>query len=82
MEAHKGIMPLKVFHFGGDEVAKGAWENSTACDELFRSGFDFRDFKDLKEYFVRQVTCSCFDLLFNEVKINYYCIFECLYFLF
>ena len=25
---------LKAFHFGGDEVAKGAWENSTKCKEF------------------------------------------------
>ncbi|XP_012942012.1 uncharacterized protein LOC101851597 [Aplysia californica] len=28
---HQDIQPLKVFHFGGDEVAHGAWVNSTAC---------------------------------------------------
>ena len=54
-QAHRDVMPLQTFHFGGDEVAKGAWENSSACDTLLTSGFDFRQFKDLKEYFVRQV---------------------------
>ena len=56
VEAHRRVMPLRIFHFGGDEVAKGAWENSTACDTLLTSGFDFRQYKDLKEYFVRQVS--------------------------
>ncbi|KAK7503362.1 hypothetical protein BaRGS_00005283 [Batillaria attramentaria] len=56
VEAHRDVMPLQIFHFGGDEVAKGAWENSTVCDELLRTGFDFRDYKDLKEFFVRQVS--------------------------
>ncbi|XP_063420578.1 beta-hexosaminidase-like [Mytilus trossulus] len=26
--------PLKIFHFGGDEVAKNAWSNSTSCRRL------------------------------------------------
>ena len=28
---HQDIQPLTTFHFGGDEVARGAWENSTNC---------------------------------------------------
>ncbi|KAK7102432.1 beta-hexosaminidase-like [Littorina saxatilis] len=56
VETHADIQPLKTFHFGGDEVAKGAWDNSTACNTLLTSGFDFRNYKDLKEYFVRQVS--------------------------
>ena len=31
---HKGIQPLKTFHFGGDEVPKGAWINSTQCKKF------------------------------------------------
>ena len=34
VELHKGIQPLKTYHFGGDEVAKGAWENSTKCEDF------------------------------------------------
>ncbi|XP_025106238.1 uncharacterized protein LOC112571470 [Pomacea canaliculata] len=56
VEVHRDVMPLTIYHFGGDEVAKGAWQNSTACDVLLTSGFDFRNYKDLKEYFVRQVS--------------------------
>lgn len=31
---HLGIQPLKIFHFGGDEVAKGAWTKSPACAKM------------------------------------------------
>ena len=31
---HRGIQDLEIFNFGGDEVAKDAWKNSTACDML------------------------------------------------
>ena len=34
VDLHKDIQPLKVYHFGGDEVANGAWENSSKCDEF------------------------------------------------
>ena len=33
-EIHKSIQPLSFFHFGGDEVAMGAWSKSKACEEL------------------------------------------------
>ncbi|BFZ06050.1 hypothetical protein BsWGS_09089 [Bradybaena similaris] len=41
-EIHRNIQPLKVYHFGGDEVAKGAWLNSTACASLLRSGVSLK----------------------------------------
>jgi len=31
---HLGIQPLEIFHFGGDEVAHGAWTQSPACAKL------------------------------------------------
>ena len=31
---HEVAQPLKVFHFGGDEVAHGAWVDSPACKAL------------------------------------------------
>ena len=31
---HKGIQPLKTFHFGGDLAPKGAWVNSTRCKKF------------------------------------------------
>ena len=30
-EMHRDIQPLKVFHFGGDEVASKAWTGSPVC---------------------------------------------------
>ena len=56
IDLHRDISPLKTYHFGGDEVAKGAWENSTECANLFESPFGVIDHKDLKEMFVRQVS--------------------------
>ncbi|CAG5130117.1 unnamed protein product, partial [Candidula unifasciata] len=41
-EIHRAIQPLKVYHFGGDEVATGAWVNSTACASLLRSGVSLK----------------------------------------
>ncbi|XP_076448694.1 uncharacterized protein LOC143285315 [Babylonia areolata] len=56
-EAHKDLMPLTLFHFGGDEVARGAWKNSEACKKLTASqDYAAGGYKDLKEYFVRQVS--------------------------
>jgi hexosaminidase len=40
--------PLKIFHFGGDEVSKTAWTNSTACMRL--------NFTDLRTNFKRIFT--------------------------
>lgn len=34
---HADIQPLKFYHFGGDEVADGAWYNSPKCRELMMS---------------------------------------------
>lgn len=34
VDLHKDIQPLKNYHFGGDEVAVGAWENSSKCIEF------------------------------------------------
>ena len=31
-QMHADIQPLKIFHFGGDEVPPGAWEKSPACE--------------------------------------------------
>ncbi|XP_059156889.1 uncharacterized protein LOC131941590 isoform X2 [Physella acuta] len=39
---HIDIQPLKVFHFGGDEVAKGAWLNSSACASLLRADVNLK----------------------------------------
>ena len=39
---HNDVMPLKIYHFGGDEVAPGAWENSTACEDLMKNKWQVR----------------------------------------
>lgn len=34
---HADIQPLKFYHFGGDEVAHGAWDGSPQCRDLMKS---------------------------------------------
>lgn len=57
---HYDTQPLTIFHFGGDEVAHGAWTNSTQCEKLVqslglaKSGGKMVD--KLKEYFVQRVS--------------------------
>lgn len=57
---HYDTQPLTIFHFGGDEVAHGAWTNSTQCEKLVQSlglaesGGKMVD--KLKEYFVQRVS--------------------------
>lgn len=58
---HKDIMPLKIYHFGGDEVASGAWENSTACEDLMKNKWQIIEKKILKEYFVHQISNITFN---------------------
>ena len=57
---HKDKQPLTIFHFGGDEVAHGAWTNSTACNKLVQSlglASSSREIVDeLKDYFVQRVS--------------------------
>jgi len=36
-ELHKDVQPLKTFHFGGDEVASGAWDGLGACKSVVTS---------------------------------------------
>lgn len=50
---HKGIQPLKVIHFGGDEVPLGAWSLSPACRRL--SEKIKSDYPDWKAFFIRRV---------------------------
>jgi hexosaminidase len=50
---HKDISPLKLFHMGGDEVAKGAWINSTACKKLTTQNTDI---DSLKKYFATRLS--------------------------
>ncbi|XP_052781398.1 beta-hexosaminidase-like isoform X2 [Mya arenaria] len=48
---HEGIQPLKMFHFGGDEVPYEAWEGSPACLRLIESE-EVKAMENLMEYFV------------------------------
>ncbi len=34
MMLHADIQPLAAFHFGGDEVPSGAWQQSPACEKF------------------------------------------------
>ncbi|XP_076468984.1 beta-hexosaminidase-like [Babylonia areolata] len=56
VEMHSDVTPLQLLHVGGKGVAEGAWTNSSVCRELLSSDFDFRKYKDLKEYFVKKVS--------------------------
>lgn len=57
---HYDTQPLTIFHFGGDEVAHGAWTNSTQCEKLVQSlglaKSGGRMVDKLKEYFVQRVS--------------------------
>lgn len=48
---HEDISPLRVFHFGGDEVPYESWEGSPACIRLVDSG-EVKSMENLMEYFV------------------------------
>ncbi|GAB1605882.1 uncharacterized protein LOC115219984 [Argonauta hians] len=51
---HDPIMPLKIFHFGGDEVGSGAWMKSPACDELMKPSTVTTS--KIKQYFVSMIS--------------------------
>ncbi len=46
--------PLRIFHAGGDEVAKGAWSGSPIC-QTFMEEHGMTDTHELKDYFLQQV---------------------------
>lgn len=49
-------LKLTTFHMGGDEVGKGAWEQSPACKALFAKGEQgVTGVADLKPYFVSKI---------------------------
>lgn len=55
---HEPIQPLKEFHYGGDEVGRGAWVNSSLCQQLQMS--DSMANHSLKQYFFKvRVHVSC-----------------------
>ncbi|XP_061190127.1 uncharacterized protein LOC133197995 [Saccostrea echinata] len=53
LKIHPG---LKTFHFGGDDVAKGAWVNSTKCQTMAAHDSYYSFAGRLKEYFVHRVS--------------------------
>ncbi|XP_021376103.1 uncharacterized protein LOC110464940 [Mizuhopecten yessoensis] len=53
-EMHDDIEPLKIFHFGGDEVPYKAWKKSAACEKLIDTG-EVESFDKLMEYFVKRL---------------------------
>ena len=63
MYADAGLK-LTVFHLGGDEVPRGAWEGSPAAKELM-SNNNILEIRGLKDYFVEQTL----DIL-NEKNIQ------------
>ncbi|XP_061190279.1 uncharacterized protein LOC133198156 [Saccostrea echinata] len=52
---YEKIQPLKFFHFGGDETAKNAWVNSSACQKLAHTNSYYEKPHHLKEYFVKRI---------------------------
>ncbi|XP_015772465.1 PREDICTED: chitobiase-like [Acropora digitifera] len=62
----QNVQPLTTFHFGGDEVAQGAWINSAACVDLVQrlnlSNSDGSIADKLKDYFVQRV---------SDITLNY-----------
>ncbi|VUD40234.1 Chitobiase [Thalassocella blandensis] len=48
-------LQMKIFHMGGDEVGKGSWSNSPACNNLFETEEGVAGVADLKPYFVSKV---------------------------
>ena len=56
VELHREIQPLHTFHFGGDEVASGAWVGSPACERLQRINPQLNGPKAWKKYFVQRVS--------------------------
>ncbi|KAH9512767.1 hypothetical protein Btru_038144 [Bulinus truncatus] len=61
-ELHEPIQPLQVFHFGGDEVARGAWQNSTACAPFLKDGINLkREFTRRVSEITREVTLGAWE---------------------
>ncbi|MDR1610721.1 MAG: carbohydate-binding domain-containing protein, partial [Candidatus Symbiothrix sp.] len=53
MYAEAGLK-LTVFHIGGDEVPKGAWEGSAVCSDFMKAQ-NIKEIRELKDYFLEQV---------------------------
>ena len=53
---HRDIAPLRSFHFGGDEVPKGAWEKSPACKKHLVEQDKKISASALKQLFIEKVS--------------------------
>ena len=53
IKMHRDIQPLDVFHFGGDEVAKTAWEKSPSFEI---TGQPIVNRETLRKYFVERIS--------------------------
>lgn len=53
---HEDIQPLKFYHFGGDEVAMGAWDDSPECEKLKSIRGENMNQFDLMKYFINNLT--------------------------
>jgi len=53
MYADAGLK-MTVFHIGGDEVPRGAWEGSAVCRD-FMKAHGMTEIRELKDYFLEQV---------------------------
>ncbi|VDI12360.1 hexosaminidase [Mytilus galloprovincialis] len=51
---HEDVSPLKLFHFGGDEVPYESWLDSPACKRLIDTR-EVNKFSELMEYFIKKV---------------------------
>ena len=66
VDLHKDIQPLKIYHFGGDEVANGAWENSSRCDTLLTNNPKYNISKGkVRQYILALISRVDFPILIN-----------------
>ena len=54
-ERVQDIMPLRRWHFGGDEVPQDAYTASPACQNFLQQHPKLSSTKDLKTYFVKRI---------------------------
>jgi len=56
VKMHRDIQPLKTYHFGGDEVPKNVWKDSSACNKIFGDSMTYETKRDkIKEYYVKKM---------------------------
>lgn len=48
-------LKLEIFHMGGDEVGKGAWEQAPSCQQLIANNPKVQTVADFKPYFINKV---------------------------